>query len=79
MKSLESCFPTMPFFNDLANSPTELGRPELSEESLVKLINLYYPDIKTDQSNVSLIFKTEPFASNKATTKKILNDMGLAT
>ena len=79
LKSLESCFPTMPFFNDLANSPTELGRPELSEESLVKLINLYYPDIKADQSNVSLIFKTEPFASNKATTKKILNDMGLAT
>jgi len=77
LKSLESSFPTMPFFNDLANNPTDIEPPLLSEEELTKLINIYYPNIKNSQDEIQSIFKTEPFASNKETTQKILKNMGL--
>ena len=77
MKSLESCFPTMPFFNDLANNPNQLEKPKISEEELTRVINILKSDIQDELADIDLILKIEPFASNKDQTKKILNTMGL--
>jgi hypothetical protein len=77
LKSLESCFPTMPFFNDLANNPNQLEKPKISEEELTRVINILKSDIQDELADIDLILKIEPFASNKDQTKKILNTMGL--
>jgi hypothetical protein len=77
IKSLESCFPTMPFFNDLANNPNELEQPTISEEELFRVINIFKSDIEDNMYDINSILKIEPFASNKELTKRILNDLGL--
>ena len=77
IKSLESCFPTMPFFNDLANNPNELELPAISEDELVRVIDIFKSNIQDNMYDIDSILKIEPFASNKELTKRKLNDLGL--
>jgi len=67
----------MPFFNDLANNPNELEQPTISEEELIRVINIFKSDIEDNMYDINSILKIEPFASNKELTKRILNDLGL--
>ena len=77
IKSLESCFPTMPFFNDLANNPNELELPAISEDELVRVIDIFKSNIQDNMYDIDSILKIEPFASNKELTKRKLNELGL--
>lgn len=77
IRSLESCFPTMPFFNDLANNPNELEQPGMSEEELLRIFNIFKTDIMDDSIDINSLLQIEPFASNKDKVKKLINDSGI--
>ena len=67
----------MPFFNDLANNPSELEQPAISEDELVRVVDIFKSSIQDNMYDIDSILKIEPFASNKERTKRILNDLEL--
>ena len=75
IRSLESCFPTMPFFNDLANNPNELQQPTISEEELKRVLNIFKSDILNNTLDINSLLQIEPFASNKKQVKQLVNDL----
>ena len=77
IRSLESCFPTMPFFNDLANNPNELEQPGMSEEELLRIFNIFKTDIMDDSIDINSLLQIEPFASNKDNVKKLIKNSGI--
>jgi len=77
LSSLESCFPTMPLFNDLANNPSDLEQRSISEEELERIFNLFKHDILNNETTIESLLKIDPFASNQKQTKKLVNDLGI--
>ena len=77
IRSLECCFPTMPLFNDLANNPSDLEQPLISDEELKRVLDLFKSDIVNNDLNIDSLLKIEPFASNKSQVKKLINDLGI--
>jgi len=77
IRSLECCFPTMPLFNDLANNPSDLEQPSISDDELTRVFNLFKSDIVSNDLDIDSLLRIEPFASNKSQTKKLLNDLGI--
>lgn len=77
IRSLECCFPTMPLFNDLANNPSDLEQPSISDEELKRVLDLFKSDIVNNDLNIDSLIKIEPFASNKSQVKKLIKDLGI--
>ena len=77
IKALESCFPTMPFFNDLANNPNELEQPAISEKELERVFNIFKSDILNNILDINSLLKIEPFASNKKQVRLLMNNLEL--
>jgi hypothetical protein len=77
IKALESCFPTMPFFNDLANNPNELEQPAISEKELERVFNIFKSDILNNILDINSLLKIEPFASNKKQVRLLMDNLEL--
>lgn len=77
IKSLENCFPTIPLFHDLANNPSDLEQPSISDDELMRVFDLFKSDMVSHELNIESLLRIEPFASNKNQAKKLISDLGI--
>lgn len=75
---LESSFPREFYFHDVASSPEEVIKKELSHEQLTAMLSLFINDLQPDVSQTRLreILQIDPFASNIILTKQIFEERG---
>ena len=78
IKSIESSFPSDLYFNDFANAPESVEKPQVSLEELEDLLGMFLPTFQSAKISKEVIIeelmKIEPFASFPDMTKKIINN-----
>jgi len=78
IKSIESSFPSDLYFNDFANAPESVEKPQVSLDELEDLLDIFLPTFQSAKISKEVIIeelmKIEPFASFPDMTKKIINN-----
>lgn len=80
LKMIEGSFPIDLFFNDIASKPEQVGNPELDDTSFESLVDIFMKSWTSsgirEPEAVNHLLSTDPFASNKVLTEKILRKKG---
>lgn len=78
--SIENSFPKDLFYNDVATYPEDVESPSFDSKGLELLIELFigirYPKGKSRDDLVAKLLSSDPFASNRDLTEKILIQKG---